>query len=120
MTSSVMALVSETHPNAMRDAVDELGIDAALIWSLCRETFSFTAYEAAAGGALVVTGPDSGNVATFAANPQRGRVIADAEALTVAFESGGALAWARAQRTTRRYGLTFSSLTADLLEAQRS
>ena len=112
--------VSETHPNAMRDAVEALGIDAALIWSLCRETFSFTAYEAAAGGALVVTGPDSGNVATFAANPQRGRVIADAEALTAAFEGGEALAWARAQRTTRRYGLTFSSLTADLLEAQRS
>ena len=112
--------VSETRPNAMRDAVDELGIDAALIWSLCRETFSLTAYEAAAGGALVVTGPDSGNIAAFAANPQRGRVIADAPALTAAFESGEALAWARAQRKTRRYGLTFSNLTADLLEAQGS
>ncbi len=107
--------VSDAHPNAMRDAVDELCIDVALIWSLCRETFSFTTYEAAAGGAMVVTGPDSGNIAAFAANPQRGRVIADAQTLTAAFESGEALAWARSQRTTRRYALTFSGLTADLL-----
>ena len=49
------------QPQAMQDAAEALELDAALIWPLCRETFSFTAYEAAAAGAAVITGPDSGN-----------------------------------------------------------
>ncbi len=37
-------------------------IDAVVNWSLCFETFSFTAYEAIAAGAFVVTRQDAGNV----------------------------------------------------------
>ena len=99
----------------MQDTVEALEIDAALIWPLCRETFSFTAYEAAAGGAMVITGPDSGNVAAFAAGRGRGRVLPDAEALTAAFASGQILALARGRRAARRYDMAYSGMTGDLV-----
>lgn len=103
------------QPQAMQDAIEALEVDVALIWPLCRETFSFIAYEAAAGGAMVVTGPDSGNVAAFAAGRGRGRVLADEAALLSAFQSGDILALGRSRRIPRRYGLTFSGMTADLI-----
>jgi hypothetical protein len=107
--------VTAEQPKAMQDTVEALEIDAALIWPLCRETFSFTAYEAAAGGAMVITGPDSGNVAAFAAGRGRGRVLPDAEALTAAFASGQILALGRARRAARRYDLAYSGMTGDLV-----
>ncbi len=89
--------------------------DAALIWPLCRETFSFTAYEAAAAGAAVLTGPDSGNVAAFAADPAVGRVLR---------RRGGAGRGLRVRRRSWRwaappgrptlYDLTYSGMTGDL------
>ena len=93
---------------------ERFGIDAALVWPLCRETFSFTAYEAAAAGAAVLTNPDSGNVATFVAEGGHGRVLADEAALIALFESGEALELARAARRPTLYGLDFGALTAEL------
>lgn len=109
--------VTAERPRAMQEAVEALGVDAALIWSLCRETFSFTAYEAAAGGALVITGPDSGNVAAFASGRGRGRVLANDVVLTDAFVTGEILALGRPVRAVRRYGLVYSGMSADLLMA---
>ncbi len=103
------------RPTAMLDAVRALEIDAALIWPLCRETFSFTAYEAAAGGAMVITGPESGNVAAFAAGRGRGRVLADVEALHAAFASGEILQMSRARRPVRLYRMAYSGMSADLV-----
>jgi glycosyltransferase involved in cell wall biosynthesis len=108
-------VVTAERPDAMTDAVEALQVDAALIWPLCRETFSFTAYEAAAGGAVVITGPDSGNVAAFAADPQRGRVLADEAALFEAFASGEVLALGRARREVALYDLAYSGLSGDLV-----
>ncbi|THD58912.1 hypothetical protein [Phenylobacterium sp.] len=109
--------VSEAAPNAMRDAIARHEVDAVLIWPLCRETFSFTAYEAVAGGAAVITGPDSGNVAAFVAGTGHGQVLADEAALAQAFDGGGIAALSRAARRPQLYDLAFSGLTAELLEA---
>jgi len=105
--------VTSDQPSAMRDALDQEGVDIALVWPLCRETFSFTAYEAVAAGAVVLTGPDSGNVADFIETGGHGRVLADEAALIGLFDSGEALALSRAQRRPQLYDLVFSSLTAE-------
>ena len=111
------AAVSEDAPTAMRDALEGLAVDVALIWPLCRETFSFTAHEAAAAGAAVVTGPDSGNVAAFVDATGLGVVLGSEEALLDAFRSGEILSLARDRRVAESYDLAFSGLTADLVAA---
>lgn len=102
------------RPRAMQEALEAAQADAALIWPLCRETFSFTAYEAAAAGAAVVTGPDSGNVAAFAADPAIGRVLESEDALMRAFVSGEILALARSRREAKLYDLVYSGMTGEL------
>jgi hypothetical protein len=87
-----------------------------VIWSLCRETFSFTAHESVAAGVAVVTGPDSGNVAAFVAEGGHGRVAPDEDELMAIFETGEVLSLARAIRRPPAYDLMYSALTVDLLE----
>ena len=98
----------------MRDALEAHAIDVALVWPLCRETFSFTAYEAAAAGAAVLTHPDSGNIAAFVADTGHGQVLPDEAALMALFETGDALTLARAARAPQLYDLDFGALTAEL------
>jgi len=102
---------------AMRDAVEAQAVDAAMVWPLCRETFSLTAHEAVAAGAAVVTSPDSGNVAAYVQGGGHGWVLPDEAALDAAFETGEILALARAARRPKIYDLAFGGLTADLLAA---
>jgi len=109
--------VTADRPFAMREAMETLCIDAAMVWSLCLETFSFAAYEAASAGAAVVTYPDSGNVAVFASDAEHGVVLPDEHQLEAWFESGEILKLARARRNPATYDLSFSKLTADLVEA---
>ena len=106
--------VTADHPFAMRQAMLELEADAAMVWSLCLETFSFVAYEAASAGAAVVTGPDSGNVAAFAAESGHGVVLPDEHVLRAWFESGEILRLSRNARGARAHDLSFSKLTAEL------
>jgi hypothetical protein len=101
------------NPLAMRDALEAAEIDVALVWPLCRETFSFVAYEAVAAGCAVITSPDSGNVAAFVAEAGCGRVL-DEAALAAAFESGEILELGRARRAPMLYDLRYSALTLDL------
>jgi hypothetical protein len=105
------------RPKAMQEALAAATPDAVLVWPLCRETFSFVAYEAVAAGCAVITGPDSGNVAAFVADTGHGRVLAGEAALTEAFESGAILELGRAQRRPMLYELGFSALTLDLAAA---
>jgi len=98
----------------MAEALTAAEPDAVLAWPLCRETFSFVAYEAVAAGAAVVTGPDSGNIQAFVAETGHGRVLADEAALTAAFETGDILALSRARRRPMLYDLRHSALTLDL------
>jgi len=111
--------VTEAKPRAMQQAVERHELDVALIWPLCRETFSFTAYEAVAGGAAVITGPDSGNVAAFVAQTGHGLVLPDEASLGALLASGEIAALSRAERAPKLYDLEFSGLTVDLLEAGR-
>ena len=108
--------VSAVQPFAMRDAMVDLRIDAALIWSLCQETFSFATFEAWAAGAAIVTGPDSGNVAAVVLEGAPGRVLSDDQALVADFASGKILELSRAVRRPALQDLAFSRMTADLLE----
>jgi len=108
--------VTEAQPRAMQEAIARHEVDAVLIWPLCRETFSFTAYEAVAAGAAVIAGPDSGNVAAFVDAGRHGLLLPDEDALAAAFESGEVAALARARRRPALYDLAFSGLTVDLLE----
>ncbi|MFM8375395.1 MAG: hypothetical protein ACKN9P_04970, partial [Phenylobacterium sp.] len=108
----VEARVSAAAPHAMRDALVREGVDVALAWSLCVETFGFTALEAAAAGAAVLTGPDSGNIAAQVASGLPGRVFADEAALVRAFETGEILALSRAARGAGVREMVFSGLTA--------
>jgi hypothetical protein len=106
-------------PEAMRQAVEAAEIDVALIWPLCRETFSFTAHEAVASGAAVITNPDSGNVAAFVREGGHGLVLADEDALSAAFASGDIAPLARRVRRPKLYDLEYSALTMDLIGAGR-
>jgi hypothetical protein len=108
-------VVTAERPRAMQETLEKLEADAALIWPLCRETFSLTAYEAAAAGAAVLTGPDSGNVAAFAADPAVGRVLDDETALAEAFVSGEILALGRGPRKAMLYDLAYSGMTGELV-----
>lgn len=108
----VEARVSAGQPHAMRDALVGAGVDVALTWSLCAETFGFTALEAAAAGAAVLTGPDSGNIAAQVKAGLAGRVLADEAALFAAFETGEVLSLSRSARGAPVRDLVFSGLTA--------
>jgi hypothetical protein len=100
---------------AMIDAVRDLGVDVALILSICPETFSFTAHEAVAGGAAVVALADSGAVARLAADPKIGRVVRDEDDLRGLLDSGGLAALARSLRKPKLFDLAYSRVTADFL-----
>jgi hypothetical protein len=110
-------VVTEQRPRAMQEALEAAQADVVLIWPLCRETFSFTAYEAVAAGCAVVTGPDSGNVQAFVRDGDHGWALADEAALAQAFDDGSIAELGRTARRPRLHDLTFSNLTVDLFEA---
>jgi hypothetical protein len=111
--------VSAERPFAMQETLESLGVDAAMLWSLCRETFSFAAYEAVAAGAAVLTSTDSGNIARFVQEGGHGRVLDHEAALFNMFESGAVLELARDRRRPQLYDLAFSGLTVDLMTEAR-
>jgi hypothetical protein len=102
----------------MQKALEAAQLDVALIWPLCRETFSFVAYEAVAAGAAVVTHVDTGNVAAFVAEGDHGLVLADETSLAEALEGDALAALARARRRPKLYDLEYSALTMDLIPAE--
>lgn len=108
-------VTTRRDPQAMRRAIEALGVDMVLIWPLCRETFSLVAYEAVAAGAAVVTWRDSGNVADFVRDGGHGLVLHDEAELAALFRSGAALDLARRRRRPERYDLIYSALTMDLV-----
>jgi hypothetical protein len=102
--------------DAMSVAIEDLAVDVALIWPLVRETFSFTAYEAVAAGAAVVTHPGSGNVAAFVRECGAGLVFDDEQALEAAFATGEVMSLGRKRRGAQLYDLRYSGMSLDLLE----
>jgi hypothetical protein len=110
-------IADAARPDAMRGALEALEVDVVLIWPLCRETFSFLAYEAVAAGCAIVTWPDSGNVAKFVEQGGHGWVLPDERALATAFESGRLAELSRAGRKPSLHDMRFSALTLDLAAA---
>lgn len=76
---------------AMVEAVAEARIDVVIHWSLCFETFSFSTFEALAGGAFIVLRSNAGNVgpAIEANAPDQGCAVAHLDDLFELFASGG-------------------------------
>ncbi len=112
-------VVTPARPRAMLETLAALEVDAVLIWPMCRETFSFTAYEAVAAGCAVITSPESGNVAAFVSENGFGLVLPDQAALSDAVASGRLEDLARGRRAPRRYELSYSGMTADLVRQRR-
>ncbi len=79
--------VSSENRHAMVDALRTYDIDVAFLWSLCRETFSFTLHEAMTAGCYIVTNPDSGNIQDSIRRTNRGVVLANDEEAAAWFES---------------------------------
>jgi hypothetical protein len=112
------AAASPADPLAMQRALEAAGPDVVIVWPLCRETFSFVTYEAAAAGCAIVTNPDSGNVAAAVAERGLGLVLADEQALLAVFETGEIQSLSRAARKPALHDLEFSALTADLVREE--
>ena len=64
--------------DAMTAALRQAKIDVALLWALWPETYSYTLWESWQARAMVVTNPDSGNVAHAVASRNLGVVLRDA------------------------------------------
>lgn len=106
---------------AMADAIAAEAVDVVINWSQCFETFSFSAHEALAAGALLITHPGAGHIpaAIAEAAPDQGLVVADAEALEALFLSG-AIHEACARSPATRHMLVFGGGSAEWLKAQRA
>jgi hypothetical protein len=79
--------------SAMVRAVSEHDIDVVICWSMCSETFCFTAHEALAGGAFVIARRDAGNVwPAVASNAPDQGIALDTEAELFALFAGNDLA----------------------------
>lgn len=110
------------NPIAMASAIEQLQIDIALIWSICPETFCFTAHEALAAGAAVLTNADSGNVAALLKSAEwegHGAVLTEEE-LFALFRSGNAAKFHRSVRQPEHFDIKLSNVTADLVLAVAS
>lgn len=112
-----LTVVVPTPQNAtpMIDAVRDLELDVAVLWSLWPETFCFAAFEAVAGGAAILTNPDSGNVQDMVGRLGCGLVLEDDHALSALFVSGEVTRLSRARRQVKTQGLAYSRMTADLI-----
>jgi hypothetical protein len=94
--------------------VRDADLDIVVNWSRCFETFSFTTHEAIAGGAVVITRRQAGNIGPtiLREDIDRGYVLDSDTELFNLFASGGVLQL----DLTRRYGtLTTGAITAAYL-----
>lgn len=115
--------VTVTRQNrlAMVDAAKAAEVDVVINWSMCYESFSFTATEAIAAGAFVIARRDAGNVWPLvrAVSHDRGVSIATEAELYALFAEGRILDMAA--NADRRTGtLKFSRYTGALLERERA
>jgi len=104
----------------MVDAIAEAAIDVVVLWSMCMETFSFTAHEAVAAGAALVTRRGPGNIVPAISAVAPGQVCAleREEELFEKFASGRIRDLAAAENR-RRGTLVFGGHTADYLRSSQ-
>ncbi|CAN5393082.1 hypothetical protein BH10PSE3_BH10PSE3_10830 [soil metagenome] len=106
--------VTASAMDAMTRALHQSSIDVAMIWSLWPETYCFTAFEALASGASLLTHFDSGNVASLVDNGAPGAVLATEAELHALFESGDILTMGLARRAERARQV-YSDMTGAIL-----
>lgn len=82
--------VTSANYFAMSQAISAEEIDYVLHWATWPETFSFTTYEAIAGGAYVITNSGSGNVAATVMSTGKGVVLPNLDSLIEFFKEGEA------------------------------
>ena len=111
---------SPEQPDAMTQALAELGIDLVAMLSPWPETFSYAAHEALAAGVDLVCLADSGNIAAVVLQQGRGAVAADEASLIDFFKSLEAVAYVKLCRAqgTGRSRLVHEGTTASLGEAK--
>lgn len=109
----VQTKVGAGDVTAMTDAIAASGIDLALIWSRWPETFCFTMYEALAGGAHILTNPDSGNVQVMTRELNAGLVLPSEQALLDSFANGRVAEYVHGARAQGRNAsaLEFSAMS---------
>lgn len=107
---------SEREPDLMRKTVAAVELDVAMVWSIWPETFCLTAYEALAGGAVLLANPCAGNIVDLIAQTREGQVLADEAELVKAFESGRITQYARDRRPVRKFDMDYSALTLEVLD----
>lgn len=117
---NISVRVDAARRNAMIEAIAEAQIDVVVIWSLWPETFCFTAQEALAAGAFIITNPGAGNVwPAIAANaPEQGCIVEDVEKLFGMFRGDDLRVRSRAA-PRRRGTLLIEGGTADWFLRQR-
>jgi hypothetical protein len=117
----VPVTVARESRSAMIEAVRAAEIDVVINWSMCYESFSFTAIEAVAAGAFVVARRDAGNVWPLvrAINPKRGCSVVGETELLALFADGQIFEYVSV--ADRRTGsLRFGSYTGQLLQSEVS
>ena len=120
---NVNVSVSSSDPLSMVNAVAEIELDFVLNWAIWPETFSFTAHEAIAGGAHVITNTISGNVASIVSKTEMGTIFNDENELFSFFKQGIVEQTAkkmRALNAARDCHPRFSEMTIPLLIKERT
>lgn len=115
--------VTAEAPEAMTEALKSASVDLVLNWNDWPETFSFSAHEALAAGAFLLTNPRSGNIAVVVTATQRGIVLRDWDDLLATFTNGQVLELAEHSRNLRRVqiahvllgDMTLTEITAEQL-----
>jgi hypothetical protein len=94
----VEVVMNRERPDLMIDAVAANRIDVVVNWSLCYETFSFTAHEAIAGGAFVLAPKLAGNVVPAILRLEQGVGLDSEQELFDLFASGDVFEVAKPRR----------------------
>lgn len=109
--------VTRSARQQMVEAIARYDIDVALIWPFWPETFCFTAYEALAGGAFVVTNEKAGNVTTLIEEQnEHGLILHDIEDLQSYFLSDNLRIILANSRRSRGVILTSSNTSGWLIK----
>ncbi|WP_375458905.1 hypothetical protein [uncultured Enterovirga sp.] len=88
----VTVSVTPDDAEAMVNALLDADIDVVVNWSLCYETFSYTAHEGILAGAYVIARENSGNIAAVVKGRRAGVVLQDEHKLFTLFSSGSVVA----------------------------
>lgn len=74
-------------PMAMLNALRQNRVDVAVLWSLCKETYSYTYFECYAANVFVLTNKNSGNIAYQVSQNGNGTVVDSTAKLFDLFEN---------------------------------